>query len=259
MDAKPQIATVNSSPRASIIEPHLLQTLGEKTSTLVGVVTALEVRRDHKQTIVSVDVGEAEDLILLVRNSAGAFLGRLVLIDGKAKRIFHNSAQRFGFPILNCLSVPTALKSRGIALPKVLSSGRGKAVRDTFRPKEDVERERHINQFRNGYRDKLSTGKLIELIPNLSGREKADAENLAALRILQHASRSGDCTLAGPLVKAVHHQKRQRLIDWFARYSPISVNQSKSKRGFRANLRKNEDGVMASFQLERAQRYPFNR
>lgn len=245
----------DNKPRVSVIDSQLLASLEGSLSLLAGVVTALEVREDHKQTIVTVDVGEDEKLVLLVQNSAGAFLGRIVLIDGGAKRIYHNSDQRFGFAILNCLSIPPDLTSKGIKLPKLLSVAGGRQVRQTFRPKAEVERDRLLRIFRSSDSDRLTATQVIRLIPQMYGRERSSAERMAAEKIVLHAEKTGDCALAARLVEAVHHSKRDRLCAWFEEYSPISV--TRKKRPYKARIKKDNEGARKSFQLERARRNPF--
>lgn len=257
MDKTPQIATVSNSPRASIIELQVLDALDGNSSVLVGVVIDLQLREDYKQTIVSVDIGDEEELTLLVKGGAGAFLGRLVLIDGEAKRISHINSLEHSFPIRNCLSIPPALRERGIALPKLLSSENERIVRDGFRAKKQIEKERLVQAYRAANRRTLTPAKFIQFIPILKGAERKEAESLAAMGILNHAAKTNDCRLAGSLVDVVHHSRRDRLCEWFARYSPIVV--SPSKKGFKAHLRKDEQGDRAPFKLKEAQRFPFNR
>lgn len=245
----------SKNERGSAIHPDLLASFGTKKSVLAGVVTALEVRKDHKQTIVTVDVGEEEKLVLLVQNSAGAFLGRIVLVDGKAKRIFHNSSQRFGFAIQNCLSIPPALTKNGVKLPKLLSSAVEKEVRSRFRPQAEIQRDRLIRSFRSSDNDKLTPSLLVRVIPHLQGRERADAELLAATQIMMHAEKTGDCALAAKLVEVVHHSKRDRLCSWFEEFSPISI--FRKKKPYKARMRKDEDGTLKPFQLDMARRNTF--
>lgn len=75
-----------------------------------------------------------------------------------------------------------------------------------------------------------------------------------AMLIMKHATKSGDCTRALALVKAMPaSMRRTTLISWFTRYSPIRVVFQNDAVGM---LRKEDKGY-TPFNLEKADANPF--
>lgn len=75
-----------------------------------------------------------------------------------------------------------------------------------------------------------------------------------AMLILKHATKSGDCTRALSLVKAMPaSMRRTTLIQWFTKYSPIRVVFQNDAVGM---LKKDDKGYTA-FALDKAEANPF--
>lgn len=75
-----------------------------------------------------------------------------------------------------------------------------------------------------------------------------------AMLILKHATKSGDCTRALSLVKAMPaSMRRTTLISWFTKYSPIRIVFQNDAVGM---LKKGDKGYTA-FNLDKADENPF--
>lgn len=76
------------------------------------------------------------------------------------------------------------------------------------------------------------------------------------LMILNHSKEFGDCTGAARLVAAMPASARRAMvIDWFTKYSPISI--SKDGDGFKASYRQKTDKLYHEFDLDGAKANPW--
>src|SRR3546814_4288579 len=79
--------------------------VGEREDIITGVVKISEISEDRRRTLLTIEVGEAEDLVVLVKGGADSFVGKIVIVDGPQRLIFCADERRFAFSIPNALSV----------------------------------------------------------------------------------------------------------------------------------------------------------
>src|SRR3546814_9996673 len=71
-----------SRQRTSIVDVGLLDEVGEREDIITGVVKISEISEDRRRTLLTIEVGEAEDLVVLVKGGADSFVGKIVIVDG---------------------------------------------------------------------------------------------------------------------------------------------------------------------------------
>src|SRR3546814_8565501 len=108
--------------------------VGEREDIITGVVKISEISEDRRRTLLTIEVGEAEDLVVLVQGVADTFVGKIVIVDGPQRLIFSADERRFAFSILNALSVARAFLDAGIALLELLGSSSATKLRSTIEP-----------------------------------------------------------------------------------------------------------------------------
>ena len=70
MDGDDSASPVGKRQRTSIVDAGLLEALGEREGIVTGVVTISEISDDRRRTLLTVEVGEADDLVVLVKGGA---------------------------------------------------------------------------------------------------------------------------------------------------------------------------------------------
>ncbi|RIV78767.1 hypothetical protein D2V04_08245 [Pelagerythrobacter aerophilus] len=240
----------------------MLDELGEREGIITGVVKISEISEDRRRTLLTIEVGEAEDLVVLVKGGADSFVGKIVIVDGPQRLIFCADERRFAFSIPNALSVPRAFIDAGIDLPELLGSSKAKKLRSTIKPALPGELSGKQRQLLAKYKAPGGGGKwklanLLQLIAILKGREKDEAAHLAAVMILEKAEKHGDCSHAAELAKLLSPARRENLRAWFARFSPISVDISRKQH--KARFFNPAKGERKPFDLAAARRTPFFR
>ena len=260
MDMTGQSASSGPDQRTSIVDAGLIDELGEREGIITGVVKISEISVDRRRTLLTIEVGETEDLVILVKGGADSFVGKIVVVDGPQRLIFCADERRFAFSIPNTLSVPRAFIDAGIDLPEPLGSSKARKLRSSIEPSLPGELTDKQRQLLAKYKAAGGGGKwklpsLLQLIAVLKGNEKDEAAHLAAMMILEKAEKHGDCSHAAELARLLSPAKRENLRAWFARFSPISVDISRKQH--KAHFFKSANGERKSFDLAGARRTPF--
>src|SRR3546814_9510529 len=60
--------------------------VGEREDIITGVVKISEISEDRRRTLLTIEVGEAEDLVVLVKGGADSFVGKIVIVDGTDRK-----------------------------------------------------------------------------------------------------------------------------------------------------------------------------
>lgn len=259
MDIAGRSGSSGPRQRTSIVDVELLDELGEREGIITGVVKISEISEDRRRTLLTIEVGEAEDLVVLVKGGADTFVGKIVIVDGPQRLIFCADERRFGFSIPNTLSIPQAFIDAGIDLPEPLGPSKARKLRSSIEPSPPRDLTDKQNQLLAKYKaagggKKWELPSLLQLIAILKGQEKDEAAHVAAVMILEKAEKYGDCRHAVDLAKLLSPAKRQQLRAWFARFSPISVDVNRKKhkvRFFKVN------GERKAFDIVGARRTPF--
>ena len=260
MDVAGQSGSSGARQRTSIVDVELLDELGEREGIITGVVKISEICEDRRRTLLTIEVGEAEDLVVLVKGGADTFVGKIVIVDGPQRLIFCADERRFAFSIPNTLSVPQAFIVAGIDLPEPLGPSKARKLRSSIEPSLPGDLTDKQRQLLAKYKSAGSGGKwklpnLLQLIAILKGHEKDEAAHLAAMMILEKAEKHGDCSHAAELAKLLSPARRENLRAWFARFSPISVDISRKQH--KAHFFKSANGERKPFDLAGARRTPF--
>lgn len=260
MNVAGQSASGDPRQRTSIVDTELLDELGEREGIITGVVNISEISEDRRRTLLTIEVGEAEDLVVLVKGGADSFVGKIVIVDGPQRLIFCADERRFAFSIPNTLSVPQAFINAGIDLPEPLGPSKAMKFRSSIEPSlprdlTDKQRQLLAKYKLAGSGGKWKLPSLLQLIAILKGSEKDEAAQLAAIMILEKAEKHGDCSHAAELAKLLSPARRENLRAWFARFSPISVDISRKQH--KAHFFKSANGERKSFDLPAARRTPF--
>lgn len=260
MDMAGQSASSGPGHRTSIVDAGLIDELGEREGIITGVVKISEISEDRRRTLLTIEVGETEDLVILVKGGADSFVGTIVIVDGPQRLIFCADERRFAFSIPNTLSIPQAFIDAGIDLPESLGSSKARTLRSSIEPSLPGELTDKQRQLLAKYKAAGGGGKwklpsLLQLIAVLKGNEKDEAAHLAAVMILEKAEKHGDCSDAAELAKLLSPARRESLRAWFARFSPISVDISRKQH--KAHFFKSAKGERKSFDLPAARRTPF--
>ena len=134
MDIAGRSGSSGPRQRTSIVDVELLDELGEREGIITGVVKISEISEDRRRTLLTIEVGEAEDLVVLVKGGADTFVGKIVIVDGPQRLIFCADERRFAFSIPNTLSVPQAFIDAGTDLPEPLGSSKARKLRSSIEP-----------------------------------------------------------------------------------------------------------------------------
>ncbi|MBX7497232.1 hypothetical protein K3172_15335 [Qipengyuania sp. 6B39] len=240
----------NEERRASISskKPFLPTNFGD-TDDLFGVVVVSEIREDRSQTLLSIEVGEKEKLVVLVGGGADSFLGKMVRIDGAKAQLYGLDDRRLFLPILGAACIPPNLKASGKPLPGKIKASRAKRAVQTNAEKQ-AERTRKLTgrYQQHGLDEAWTVGQLIQLLGALRGAEKDHVAQSTALKILKHASETGDCSAAAALAAELSADRRARLKIWLAEFSPIKLRLD--IHPFTARVNKHSD---KSFEIANAQ------
>lgn len=260
MDLAGQSAPSDPGQRTSIVDAGLIDELGEREGIITGVVKISEISEDRRRTLLTIEVGEPEDLIVLVKGGADTFVGRIVIVDGPQRLIFCANESRLAFSIPNTLSVPQSFINAGIDLPEPLGFSKARKLRADIKPSlpgEMSDKQRTLlSKYRSaGSGENWKLPNLLHLIAVLKGHEKDEVAHLAAIMILEKAEKYGDCSHAAELAKLLSPSRRESLRAWYARFSPISVDISRKQR--KAHFFKSADGTRKAFDLPSARRTPF--
>lgn len=260
MDVEGLSGATESRLRTSIADAELLDELGEREGIITGVVRISEISEDRRRTLLTIEVGEAEDLVVLVKGGADSFVGRIVIVDGPQHLIFCADERRFAFSIPNTLSVPQAFIDAGMDLPEPLGPSKARKLRSSIEPSlpgelTDKQRQLLAKHKSAGGGGKWTLPNLLQLIAILKGHEKDEAAHLAAMVILEKAEKHGDCSHAAELAKLLSPARRENLRAWFARFSPISVDISRKQH--KAHFFKSANGERKPFDIAGARSTPF--
>lgn len=241
---------------ASPISDELMARLGQTDGLIMGVVRTCELSIDRKKTILQLVIGAAEPLVVLVNGGADTLLGQLVIIHAAERVIYWASEPRFSFRITAVLAGPYVLTGRGGALRLPISDEQFQKVRDEIRLGElSKVQHRALQRFRNeGLDSAWKLSELLALVPLIEGKAKDRALHMASVMVIEHAERCGDCTGAATLASSLVGPKRQRLIAWFWKHSPIRVDLSR-KRG-KALIFKPFEGERRPFSIAAAKKDP---
>jgi hypothetical protein len=250
----------STGERTSSVDPELLQELGERDGIIAGVVKISEISEDRRRTLLTVEVAEPEDLVILVKGGADSFVGKIVIIDGPRRRIFCADERHLAFSISNTLSVPRAFVDAGLDLPELLASTEAKRIRSAIEPSpldglSDKQRQLLSRHRSVGSDGEWKLSSLLQLIAILNGREKDEAAHIAAVMILERADKHGDCSHAADLAGLLSPSKRGNLRTWFAKFSPISVDIG--RKNHKAHFYKSANGERKAFDIAEARRAPF--
>lgn len=246
--------------QASVMDAGLTEELGEREGIITGVVKISEISEDRKNTLLTVEVGESEDLVILVKGGADSFIGKIVIIDGPERRIFCADERRLAFAIPNTLSIPRVFVDAGIDLPGLLGSSKAKKLRSTITPSrlDGLSDKQHqlLAKYKSvGNCEEWKLSSLLQLIAILTGHEKDEVAHIAAIMILEKAEKHGDCSHAADLAALLPPSKRSSLRTWFAEFSPISVDISRKQHN--AHFYKPAQKERKVFDVATARRTPF--
>lgn len=260
MDGDGSASQVGKRQRKSIVDAGLLEALGEREGIFTGVVTISEISDDRRRTLLTVEVGEADDLVVLVKGGADSFVGKIVIVDGPKRIIFCADAPRFAFTILNTVSVPQSLAEAGIDLPEMLGPSQAKKLRSAMEPEgtgapNDKQRQLMARYRSGGLDENWKLPKLLQLVDVLKGSEKDRAAHIAAIMILEKAEKHGDCSHAAELARLLSPARQTDLRAWFARFSPVSIDIARPP--FKARFFRPANGERKSFDIAGARRTPF--
>ena len=214
------------------VSAELVDQLGEHEGLVTGVVRTCEVSKDRQQTIFEIVIGEDEALSILVKGGADALLGQLVIIHPADRHLYWAAEARICFSIIAVLAGPKALTGRGAPLRLPLSPDDLQKVRDEIRHGElSNKQHRALRRFRSqGLSGAWKLPELLAIIPLIDGKEKDRAVHRAAVIVIEHAEKHGDCSGAATLVRCVSGATRQRLESWLWKHSPIRVDLSRKRR-----------------------------
>lgn len=243
------------------ISPDLSEQLGDQGTLITGVATKSEISKDRRQTILSLAVGESEELVLLIKGGADSFVGRITIVDCPKRTIHRTDDARLVLPILETLSVPQVFVIAGLSLPSPLPTQQVEKLRKDMAPSPydglSSKQERALRRFHaHGLKAGWSLDQLLILITLLRGKEQDEVIHHAAVMILEKAEKTGSPSFATALAKQVSPKRSDRLVAWFREFSPIIFVTKKGAR--RARIQQTKDGMQRPYQLARARYRPFS-
>lgn len=243
------------------ISPDLNEQLGDHGTLITGVATKSEISKDRRQTILSLAVGEPEELVLLIKGGADSFVGRITIVDCLKRKIHRADDARLALSISETLSVPPMFVIAGSSLPSPLHTRQVEQLRKEMAPSPydglSSKQERALRRFHtHGLKAGWSLDQLMILITLLKGKEQDEVIHHTAVMILEKAEKTGSPSFATALVKQVSPKRSDRLVAWFREFSPIIFVAKKGAR--RARIQQGKDGTQRPYQLARARYRPFS-
>lgn len=242
------------------ISAALRSQLGDHGNLITAVATKSEISKDRQQTILSLAVGEAEELVLLIKGGADSFVGRISIVDCLKRTIHRTDDERLALTILETLCVPKVFVNARWSLPPPLPAPQVEKLRKDMAPTPydglSGKQARTLRRFRaDGLKVSWTPDQLMVLISLLRGREQDEVIHYAAVMIMENAQRSGSPSFATVLARQISPARSDRLVAWFREFSPITFATRKGAR--RAHIRKAKDGTQRPYQLARARYRPF--
>lgn len=234
--------------------------LGVNQAFVLGVVTLIEISPDRKRSILSMAVGESDELVLLVRGAAKFLVGKLVALAPTQSLISSIDDPGMPFKVETALAIPSALSSHESALLKQPGNQPPSLVTDVdgfLRTENLAPSVIQIlrGQRRRGPKARWNIHKILPVIDSLEGRDREEIVHVAAMLIMEHCARCGDCTRAIELAKKLNVSDRGLLSRWFRRYSPILLDLERKDR--KAFVGRAADGTRPPFRLQEALANPY--
>lgn len=102
----------NPTSRGSLASDHKLSEDQCLEGLIVGVVTEAETSLFNETTLINVQTGEKDNFLLLLKNSAGFLVGRVVVFDADCTSIRWIENEMYSFKILGPVKFPKTFNVR---------------------------------------------------------------------------------------------------------------------------------------------------
>lgn len=241
---------------APLISPEIKAQLEVLEGLVTGVVSATEISKDRRQTILEIVTGADETLSILVKGGADSMLGQPVIIAPDDRLIHSAVIGRVSFKILAALAGPEALIGRGAPLRLPLSPDEMDKVRADIKHGElsDLQHRARRKYERQSLTGNWGLPELLRVIPLIAGKDKDRAVHMAAVMIVEHAETYGDCSGAATLMRMLPPAKREKLKVWFWEHSPIRIDLSRKRK--KAYIFKTSAGIHRPYRTNIARSTP---
>lgn len=135
MDTGP---AAKSATRSSLASDYRLPESSTEEGLIVGVVTEAETSLFSETTLINVQVGEKDNFLLLIKNSAGFLVGRIAVFDAGCTTIRWIENKLYSFRILAPIKFPktfTFPEDGMIECPECKTQVKAKNLAKHFRKK----------------------------------------------------------------------------------------------------------------------------